>query len=221
MPVTAVVAGFALRDENTALPELTLTPLAEAREVDAESTRVTEAVAPLHPAGSPPTVTAVIVPDVAVHVAAAEVSDPHVPPADVPAPSFAEVGVMPAAWATPGTSASAQSTTRTGRTLRGLILASCATPRRRSVQSPHCTCRQRPARAVARAGARQPVTTTAMPSTLAARMWLDVKSGEPAPDPFNVPVTSASEVLELPYSVTLNALLAQPAAVVTGAVVTS
>src|SRR5437764_14957217 len=67
---------------------------------------------------------------------------------------------------------------------------------------------------------RQPVMTTDTPVTLAAARFEAEKSGDAAPVASSVPVTSASAALAAPVSVTLNAMPAQPAALVTGAVVT-
>src|SRR3954447_17678342 len=66
----------------------------------------------------------------------------------------------------------------------------------------------------------QPEMTTATPRTAAADTLAEVKSGVALPEASRVPVTWPSEALAAPYSVTLNALLAQPTALVTGAVVT-
>lgn len=83
-----------------------------------ESTRVSEAVAPLHAAGMLLTVTAVTFPAVTVQLVAVPDSDPQEETAENPAPSLVVVVVDPAAYATLGGPTTTQSTTRARRALR-------------------------------------------------------------------------------------------------------
>jgi hypothetical protein len=106
-----VDAGVGEIDEKVADPPATVTPLCAPTDADEESTSVTEAVAPLHPAGMLATVTAVTLPADTVQLLVTAESDPHAETAAEPAPSFVDVVVAPAAWATVGGQATAQSTT--------------------------------------------------------------------------------------------------------------
>jgi hypothetical protein len=118
MPATVVDAGVGEIEENAADPPATVTPAWEPTDAEVESTRVSEAVAPLHPAGMLLTVTAVTFPAVTVQLVAVPDSDPQEETAENPAPSLVVVVVVPAAYATPGGPTTTQSTTRARRAPR-------------------------------------------------------------------------------------------------------
>jgi hypothetical protein len=118
MPATAVEAGVGEIEENTTNPPATVTPPWDPTDAEVESTRVSEAVAPLHAAGIELTVTAVTLPAVTVQLVAVPDSDPQEATAENPAPSLVVVVVDPAANATLGGQATTRSTTRTRRAPR-------------------------------------------------------------------------------------------------------
>src|SRR5689334_11400850 len=109
MPATTVDAGFADRLEKVAEPPLTVTPLCPPIEDEEELTKVTEAVAPLQPAGMLLTVTAVTFPPLTVQLVVAPLRAPQALTEEKPAPILLGVVAMPAAWATSGANVRAHS----------------------------------------------------------------------------------------------------------------
>jgi hypothetical protein len=97
MPATVVDAGVGEIEENAADPPATVTPLWAPMDAEEESTSVTEAVAPLHPAGILLTVTAVTFPAATVQLLVAPDRDPQDETEENPAPSFVDDVVAPAA----------------------------------------------------------------------------------------------------------------------------
>lgn len=112
------MAGLAERAEKVAEPALTVTPLWAATDADAEFTRVTEALAPLHPAGTLATVSAVTLPEVTVQLVVAAAREPQVLTDENPAATRPLEAVTAAAWATSGGAATAASTSGRARARR-------------------------------------------------------------------------------------------------------